>query len=799
MYFFKVLFVLLGIICLSGKGFAQSILKGNVTQKDNTALPFAEIEIRNATDSNTLSSTFTDSSGNFFYVMPAGKNGFVTVNMIGYTSANKEIRMSQEDTTVLYITLEPDTKLLEDVVIQSRKPLIERKADRTIFNVENSITAIGSDAYEMLKKAPGVQVNNGNVSMAGKSTVSVMLNDRLVQVTGSELESMLRSMSAGSISKIEVITAPPAKYDAEGNSGLINIVTKKSMKNGLNGNVTLTYEQRKEASQRLQTTLNYRQEKLNIYANINVNRFRFISVQQTNTEYPNQKQEQVVDQDNRPLYSWSQAGVDYNLSPRSILGFVYTLGTMDTKRDELIRTNVLKLPSGASDSLMKTDAFSTDKGRRNVFNLNYDLKLDTAGKKLSINADYFTRQGDNTRNFKTGNFYNDGTETGSHSDNHTYGEQNTDILATRADIEYPTKLVNFSAGIKTSWIHNYSSNVFNYLSGTDYLADTGKTNTFDYKENTQAAYISIKKDWGKWNAQLGLRAEYTQTRGQSLTLDQTNTNSYFKLFPSAYLQYQPNENHSWNINYTRRINRPSFWNMNPFRVYSTATAYEEGNPFLQPSFSNNVELGYAFKSILAFTVFMHKADGYATRVSFVDMANHSFHFGQANAGSELQYGLTATLTINPTPWWENTTELFGNYYQFSSSFYEQEVSYAKPSFSIETNNTFILNKAQTFMAEVGFEYTSRQQDDFDIQHSTYNLSAGIKAIFFQKKLTVSLNAEDILKTDIWQMANQYNGTYQRSYFDSRQVRLSLSWKFGNQFIKAKRERNLNVEESSRAN
>lgn len=799
MYFFRFFLLLLGVICLPGKVFAQSILKANVMQQDNTVLPFAEIEIHNASDSAILFSGFTDSSGNFYYPMPAGKNYFVTVSMIGYVSARREINLSQEDTTIRNIILEPDSKILDDVIINSRKPLIERRADRTIFNVENSITVIGSDAYEMLKKAPGVQVNNGNVNMAGKSTVSVMLNDQLVQVTGNELESILRSMPAGNISKIEVITAPPAKYDAEGNSGLINIVTKKSMKNGLNGTVTLTYEQRKKGSQRLQTALNYRKDKLNIYANINVNRFRFISQQQTNTEYPNQRQEQIVDQDNRPLYSWSQAGVDYNLSTRSILGFVYTLGTMDTKRDELISTHALKLPSRSPDSLMKTDAFSTDKGRRNVFNLNYDLKLDTAGKKLSINADYFTRQGDNTRNFKTGNFYGDGTETGSHSDNRTYGEQNTDIFATRADLEWPTKLANFSGGVKVSWIHNYSNNVFNYLSGTGYLTDTGKTNTFDYKEHTQAAYLSIKKDWGKWNAQLGLRAEYTQTRGQSFTLRQTNTNSYFKLFPSLYLQYRPNENHSWNINYTRRINRPSFWIMNPFRVYSTATAYEERNPFLQPSFSNNVELGYAFQSVLAFTVFMHKADGYATRVSFVDTANHSFHFGQANAGSELQYGFTATFTVNPTRWWESTTEVFGNYYQFSSSFYKQELSYARPSFSIETNNTFILNKAQTLLAEAGFEYNSRQQDDFDIQHSTYDLSFGIKAIFFQKKLTVSLNAEDILKTDIWQVSNQYNGTYQRSYFDSRLASLSLAWKFGNQFIKAKRARNINVEESSRVN
>jgi outer membrane receptor protein involved in Fe transport len=697
------------------------------------------------------------------------------------------------------IIMKPDGKLLEGVTITAQKKLIERKADRTVFNVESSITSTGSDAFDVLQKAPGVQVNNGNVGIAGKSSVSIMINDRLMQVNGSELESMLRSMSAADISKIEVITTPPAKYDAEGNSGIINIITKKSVKNGFNGNLTLTYDQRTKGTPRVQGSFNYRNGNLNVYGNSNLNYFRFISQQQTNTQYPEQQQQQRLDQNNRPLYTWSQVGADYNLSPKSVLGLLYTHGTMDTKRDENLNTRYLYLPGHTLDSLVYTDAFATDRGRRNVINLNYDWKIDSSGKKFSLNADYFTRQGNNTRNFITKTVLPDGTATGNSSDNHTFGKQNTDIISTRLDLEWPTTLVNLAAGARASWIHNYSDNVFTYLSGSDYINDVNKTNTFDYKENTQAMYVNAKKDWGKWSAQLGLRAEYTQTTGHSVTLNQTNTNSYFKIFPTAYLQYQPSDDHSWNINYSRRINRPSFWDMNPFRRYTTATAYEAGNPFLQPSFGNNIELGYAFKSMLAFTVFVNKVDEYATRVSFIDTLHNTFHFSQANAGNSLHYGVTGTLNISPLPWWENSTGVYLSYNKFSSSFYGQEVSYGRPAFYLEISNTFMLNKSQTLAAELGFDYDGRSQDDFDIEHSSANLSAGIKALFFSKKLTVALSAEDILKTDIWQMSNQYNGTYQRAYYDSRLLRLSLTWKFGNQSIKDKRQRNTNLEESSRSN
>jgi outer membrane receptor protein involved in Fe transport len=777
--------------------YAQQLFRGKVVTAPNEPVAFATVLLRAAADSSLLQTTFTDTTGYFSFALPTDNRPCLTeVSMIGYHGRTLPAVPYGQDT--MTISLQPSGKLLEGVTISDRKQLIERKADRTIFNAEQSVAAIGSDVFDLLKKTPGVQVGNNSVSITGKSTVNVMINDRPVQVTDSELESLLRSMPASDVSRIEVITAPPAKYDAEGNSGIINIVTKKNRRSGLNGNITLSYEQRTKASQTLESNFNYRNGKLNVYGTLNANRYRFISEQITNTVYPSQRQDLVLDQDNRPFYTWSQAGADYNLGDNAVLGIQYTHGTMDAEREEHIRTGVFSMPGSRQDSVMYTNAFSKDVARRNVFNLNYEWKIDTTGRKLSLNADHFARNNDRTRNFTTGNFYNDGNPTGNNSDNHTLGSLRTSITTLRSDVEWPAAIATLSAGLKATFIHNNSDNTFRYLSGQDYITDPGKTNVFDYKENTQAAYISVQYNLGQWQAQAGLRAEYTQTEGISPTLNQTNTNNYFKLFPSAYIQYRPDDKHSWNLNYTRRINRPSFWGMNPFRVYSTATAYEEGNPFLQPSFSNNLELGYGYRSLLAFTAFVQKVDDFVTRVSRIDTVNNSFSFGRANAGNELQCGITASLSYSPFGWWESATQFFGTYNHFSSSFYRNEFSYGRASFSVETGNTFTIDAAKTWLAELSFSYYSRQQSDFDIQSAYCNLSAGVKKLLFGKRLVLSAYMEDILRTDKWIMRNQYNGTYQWSYYDNRLLRLSLSWKFGNSNIKERRARNTASDDTRRA-
>lgn len=780
--------------------FSQETIRGKITLKEREDLSLVSILLRNGADSAVIKSIAADNSGSFVVTISDYKKGmFMELAALGYVTAVYQIQPPANDTFNWDITLNIKEQQLDNVNISSNAPLIERKVDRTVFNVGNSIAANGSDAFELLKKTPGVQVSHQTISMTGKSTVSVMVDDRLIQADGEELEALLRSMPSSDIAKIEVITAPPAKNDAQGNSGIVNIVTRKNRKNGFNGTATGSYEQRRKGSEHLDAAFNYRHDKWNVYGNTSAHNNRYISLQQTNTFYPAQQQNQTLNQDNRPVYTYTQLGFDYNLKPNAILGFRYTLGTLDGRRDEDYFNEALHIPSMIQDSVILTDAYATDKGRRNVFNLNYEWKPDTTGKKLTANVNYFKRTGDKGRTFNTSDFFANGSSTGITTDNKTFGTIGTDITTATIDYEMPATFAALTFGVKAVFVHNNSDNVFTTLRGSDYAVDLNKTNAFDYKENTQAAYVSAQQSFGKWDVQLGLRGEYTQTKGFSENLSQTNTNDYFNIFPTAYVQYKLNEMHSWNINYSRRINRPSFWVMNPFRVYTTETSYEEGNPFLQPSFSNNFELGYSYKSVFALTVFSQHVTSMITRVSNIDITNNSFNFTSANAGTQTQYGLTATLSLQPLPFWESTTQLYGIYGMFKSTFYNTDVSYSKPSFSIETNNTFTLNKSQTLLAEAGFSYASSQQSDFDVQRYFCNLSAGFKVFLLQKKLAVTVSAGDILKTDIWQMTNLYNGTYQRSYFDNRFVRLGLTWKFGNRNIQGKRNLNTSNDEINRAN
>ncbi|KAA5532216.1 TonB-dependent receptor [Taibaiella lutea] len=780
--------------------FSQQMIQGKIIIKEKEDLSFVNILLRNGADSAIIKSITPDTSGNFYVTISHYQTGmFIEVAALGYAAEIYQLQPPANDTFNWNINLTVQERELDGITINSKAPLIERKVDRVIFNVANSISSNGSDVFELLKKTPGVQVSHEDIGMTGKSTVSIMIDNRLVQTDGEELEALLRSMPAIEIDKIEVISAPPAKNDAQGNSGIINIVTKKKRRNGFNGTVTGSYEQRTKGSEHIDASFNYRKDKINVYGNSSINRNRFISLQQTNTFYPEQQQNQTLNQDNRPLYTYTQLGFDYNLKPNAVLGFRYTLGTLDGKTDEDYDNEVLHIPSLVKDSTILTNAFATDKGRRNVFNLNYEWKIDSSGKKLTVNADYFTRKGDKGRAFKTSDFFADGNSTGVSSDNKTFGTIKTAITTVSVDYEMPTVFAIFSLGAKTSFVHNNSDNVFTTFQGMDYIVDNDKTNTFDYKENTQAAYISAQRSFGKWDLQLGFRGEYTQTKGYSLSLSQTNTNDYFNIFPTAYVQYKFSEVHSLNFNYSRRIDRSSFWIMNPFRIYSTETSYEEGNPFLQPAFSNNFELGYTYKSIFTMTLFSQHVTNLITRVSNIDTVSNSFNFVSANAGTQTQYGVTMTLSIQPLSFWENTTQVFGTYSKFNSTFYNADVSYVKPSFSIETDNTFTLNASQTLSAELGFSFTSAQQSDFDVQRHFCNLSAGIKTFLFQKKLIVTLDAEDILKTDIWQMKNLYNGTFQNSYFDNRSLQLALTWKFGNRNIQAKRNLNKNSDEINRAN
>lgn len=772
--------------------FAQ--IKGRVTDKNHNPVSFANVILQSLPDSAVLKTELTDTNGNYS-ISGAGKYPML-LTILAANSASQSVLVNEENKTI-DVVLPLSVNSLQGVTVSAQKRLIERKIDRTVFNVESSITSIGSDAYEVLKKAPGVRVSNEAVSIAGKSTVSVMINDRLLQLSGDELESMLRSIPAGDIARIEIITAPPAKYDAQGNAGIINIVTKKSAKNGFNGNITTSYTQRIKGSEGIEGAFNWRQGKLNVFGNGNSNWFTFTSPQNTTTFFPTQKQQMHLDQFDAPWFYRADVGADYSLNKNSIIGILYTNGNLKKNVDQSYTTNVFNSVQDRIDSIMYTKAHTYEYGHRDVVNLNYEWKIDSTGKKLNADVDYFNRKGNTSRTADMQNAYTDGTSTGFINTNNTYGYNDILMKDAKLDVALPTKLATFSFGGKVSATQNTSENLYSNIYGNYYVLDTSRSDHFKYTENVQALYVSAQKTIGKWETKVGLRGEYTQTTAISIALKDTTRNNYLKLFPTAYVQYKMNDDNSFGITYSRRIERPDFWIMNPFREYLTYNSYDKGNPFLQPSFSNNVELNYTFKSNYTVTLFTQQVQHEITHLAVTDTVNDFYYYTQANAGTVHNYGISMAASFNPASWWEGNAQAYGYYNIFSSSYYGQYQRYALAAFSAEMDNSFIINKSKTLLAEVGFNYTSRQQADVEVQRAEFFSWAGVKALFFRKQLTVALNTEDPFRTNLDRAKNLYNGTVENNYFDTRMVQLSIAWKFGNQYIKAKRDHQMSEEDAKR--
>jgi hypothetical protein len=689
------------------------------------------------------------------------------------------------------IILKPLGKELAAVTVNSSRPLIERKADRMVLNVENTISAIGSDAFELLKKAPGVRVGNSSVSIAGKNTVSIMVDDRLLQLGGEELEAMLRTIKADNISKIEVITTPPAKYDAEGNTGIINIVTAKRKREGLNGNVGLSYTQRVRGGVRTTLAFNYRKNKLNVFGNGFLSGNKFTLDQQTTTYFPGQEYYLTSWLISDAVFSRYELGADYNISRRAILGIMYTIGHTNRFVDQAYVNTITSDVSGNIDSLQRSRALVAEKGLRNVIHLNYEWKIDSGGKKLSFDFEHFGRPSDRRRDIHNQSFLSDGASINAPGTSRTTGVLDANYADAKTDIVWPTPFAEWSFGAKASWLYNLSDNIFSDLYKSEYVKDTAKSNEFDYYENTQALYTSAKKKWDKWEAQLGLRAEYTQTKGISHTIDHVTATKYARLFPTAYLLYSPSDKHAININYSRRIERPQYSQRNPFRVYLTPVSYEMGNPFLQPSFSHNVELGYTLLSHYTVALYAQRVNEMQSWIAQTDSTNNSFFFTYANSGTETAFGVSLNATNNFTDWWENTITLSSYRKSFRSDYFNTSNNFNLPSWEVDIFNTFSLNKAQTLVAELGFYYGSDEQEGFNLTYANYMFWGGVRALFFEKRLTLNLQINDPTRTSWDKYRNLHNNTYQFDYDDHRCVQGTITWRFGNKNVKAIRERQSN--------
>ncbi|WP_316801022.1 outer membrane beta-barrel family protein [Pedobacter frigidisoli] len=775
------------------KGYAQYTISGKLHAESAIGISRIAIKLTNASDKPVY--TQSDSLGLYrFNLLKEGKYSLV-FSGLNFETANLHLYLKGD--TSIDVVLKEKTHVLAEVNIASEQLLTESKTDRTVFNVEKSIAATGSDALELLAKLPRVRVMNDRVSLVGKGSVNVMVNDRLVPVSDDDLSNYLKSLSAAEIAKVEVITNPPARYDAQGNSGSINIVLKKPVTNGMNGSVNTVFTQATYLTASAGGTLSYRNNKIAVNSNFNLRKGSVVPLEQSRVFYPGQTREVINRDRNYRAVASGQIGLEYQPSRQTLLGVSYSGGVTNFHSDENISTNIF---NGANhiDSVLHSDANARIKSHYHSANLYLKKTLSPSGKALTVNGDWFKYNDDKERYFNSTTYLGSGVIVPSSFAAFLSGSgQTVDLYTLKTDLDLPLKIFKLSLGAKLSFIKNQSDIGFYRKEDGVYLPDLSQDNLFDYEENTQSAYFSLGKTTGKWDFQAGLRGEYTQVNGT--TLNDTNRSRYFQLFPTFYAVYRAGENNSWNFNYGRRINRPPYKKLNPFRWYSNPSVYAEGNPFLLPSYNDNLEISYTYRNRFTTTLSFAKTSNGFADVNFVDAGSYFQVSRPLNFLTCYSYQLSQSVSVKPFRVWQSVNQ-FNVFHNVSHSAIA-EALYRLNGIGayFSTLNQLLFNPAKTFFGDVYFWYQFPAVDGLSKNRAQYNLDLGLKTLLFNKQLQVAVNVNDVLKTNQYHFENEVNHIRQEylNYYDSRSFRISVRYNFGNEKVKQSEHRTGNEEERRR--
>ena len=776
---------ILFVLCVVFVAKAQTYT-GKIQDSSGLPVSYANVIAKKEADSTTLKTAITDNNGVFKIKVEPKGSFYIEISYLGFKT--KRINPKQPDLGI--IKLENGDIKLSTVEATSRKKLVEQKADRMVFNVENSVAANGGTALDVLKKTPGVNVENENIAIVGKGSVRVLINDRIIQLSGEDLVNYLSTMASDDIKNIEVITTPPAKYEAEGNSGLINIVLKETRKNSWNNQVRASYIQGTYPIFNLGNTFNYNHEKLKITASLDGKKGYDYTYLTSKVYYPNEIWFDDINIKNKEDYVSGRVGVDYDLTPNTTLGILYSGRISDPNDFSHGTTHISNLAGGKSQ--INNSGETSETTDTHSFNVHYLQKLDTLGRKLSVDLDYFTFNKDQDRIFGSKNAINYLTRANNKAN------QAIDNYSAKVDMEHPFSWANMSYGAKfTRTQTNSATQYFNLISGTPVL-DLKQTDDFKYTEDISALYWDISKSFGeKWQTKFGLRLENTKTEGESKTYNQTDKRNYNKLFPTAYVSYATTPNHVFNFSYSKRINRPSFWALNPFRWYINANSYSVGNPSLQPQINDNFELKYIYKSKFITELFANFSDEGSGQVITVDADKNQIVYGRENYYKGVNYGVKQTALYNPFKWWNTTSQLTA--FRLDAK-YINNIDLGTPilngwGYQFYTNQIFLLNAKGTTQLEATYYYQSSAKSTFAEVSSVQSLNLGMKMQFLSRDLQLSVSVNDIFKTSTPEITVNTNNIKQvyNQYNDNRYVKVGLSYKFGNKKIRVQ-ERDLGNEE-----
>jgi len=777
---------LLAVFFVVGISFSQTFqISGKVINTTNEVIPFANILLLNSADSTFVQGTSADENGLFSLEEVAPDLYLLQASYVGRGSKPLALDI-KADVKLGALIVPVESQSLDEVVVTAKRPTVRRLSDRLIFQVENTVVSQGN-TWDILRNTPGLIVNRDQLNVRGKAA-NVYLNGRRVQLAPGETKDFFESLTGNIIQSVELYANPPANFDAE-DGAVINIITSKNVTPGYKGSIDGSFTQAVFSKYSLGTSHYFKSEKVNLFANYNYNS------RKNNLKL--EKGIDFLDENNNPfsIWRWNDDQARNEDSHSVNLNFDYDI---DEKNSLRLTSNALFVPNqdwernlaaeirngqGVLDSTFTTNNSGFEDENNLAFDVSFVHKLNKPGAQLSVNA-HFTNYTDDYSQFIRSNYFD---PTGSFLRDfgfRTDGNQNIKIYTGQLDYATPIGNASFEAGTKLSVVDSESSVDFSDFIGSNTTVDNSLSDDFLYNEKVYAAYLNFVKSWKKWSMKLGIRGELTDALGTSLTLNETNTQDFFEPFPSVYLLYSPNESHSFSFDYGRRVQRPRYNDLNPFRYFYNENDFFEGNQRLQPNFSNNFNFNYTLNSEFFFDFYYRDNGNFISSLVFQDNDLQTLRQLKQNVLESTSYGLDFTVSKSIlNPWF---------LYAYASIFHEDETFLAVESDNQEFTNSFdgfylylanylTLSGDGSWTGELTLTHLSGYLYGSFIESATTNMTLGIRKSLWDNRAIISVRAEDLL--------GKANGTKTSRYLnqdnfyldvpETQFVRIGFTYNFGN--------------------
>jgi iron complex outermembrane recepter protein len=791
-------------------------IRGMVIDGNTKTIESATISLLRAKDSSVAKMSVADKSGNFEFENVAAGKYLVAISATGHSKGFSElVEISEANTNVTLKTIElvPAAKDIAGVVVSSKRPLFEQKPGKTVVNVEAAPTNAGLNALELLEKSPGISVDNdGNISLKGKQGVLILVDGKQTYMSGTDLANLLKNMQSSNIDQIEIMTNPPAKFDAAGNSGIINIKTKKTVIKGMNGNGSLGYSQGIYGRTNNSINLNYRNDKLNVFGGYNAGTWEGFSRLTISRNFYrdgelNGSSDQLTRQHFKGVYHSVKAGVDYYFSKKDIAGIVVNGNFNNGDEDPTSKSN-LRDVMGNIQSKLHSHNENNRKFAGITANFNYKHTFDSSGREISTDLDYAHYDTRSNSELVTSSY--DANDVKNGNDITLRGRIPSMINIYTAKVDYSQNLrkgMKLEAGAKSSYVKTDNQVEYVRNNGSGWERDD-RSNHFIYTENINAASVILSKTAKKWNWTAGLRLENTNSKGHQIKNDSVVNRHYTNLFPNLGVGYEMSEKHQLNFSYSRRINRPDYESLNPFVYFLDSLTYGKGNPYLQPQFTHNLEFSHTFKRFLTTTLNFSQTDDIITQLLRQDTEKKITYQTRENFNRMKQFGAAVMANVPVKKWWNLNVyvNVFNNHYTGVYQPNPADVSKADDldiqftSFMSNITNSFTFGKG--WSTELSGFYRSRAVEGLVVANDMWAANAAISKQILKKKGTVKAGIRDIFWSQNFSGYAKYSDVDVEIFNrrDSRQFNLTFTYRFGKTNIAPARRKNSGAsDEQNRVN